>query len=110
MVILALLGTPAAADSFVCNMEGTPVSFTIDMRQFGPAYNTGEPIPRRVTRVEMGGAQIPAEPIMIGEALGFWAEGMGGSEMMLLIQPNGSAVYANPRAGERLEGSCEVTR
>lgn len=109
-IICATWAGPVLADQITCDMAGTPVALTIDRAQFAPPVDPGEPAQRRVTTVQMGDATFPAEPILIGDLRGFWAEGMGGSEVMLLIQPDGQAVYANPRAGERLEGFCEVTR
>ncbi|MEM8538855.1 MAG: hypothetical protein AAGF56_13465 [Pseudomonadota bacterium] len=107
-VFLALGAAPSAAETIRCDLLGTPVSFTIDRTQFGPAHNAGEPTQRRVTSVQMGDATFPAEPLIIGDTRGFWAEGLGGTEVMLIMQADGNAVYVKPRAGERLVGRCEA--
>ena len=107
-ILCASLATPAAAEVINCNLSGTGVSFEIDRAQLAPPHNDGEPPQRRVTTVQMGDARFPAEPIVMADVRGFWAEGMGGSEVMMVMQPDGSAVYADTRAGERLTGTCEV--
>jgi len=109
-LICATLAGPVSANQISCDLGGTPVTFTIDRSQFAPAQNAGEPAQRRITTVRMGSTNFPAEPFIIGETRGFWAEGLGGTEAMLVVKADGSAVYANPRAGERLTGSCEVAR
>ena len=106
--LCATLAGPALAEVVTCDLSGVPVSFAIDRSQFAPAQDAGDPPRRRVTTVQMDGAQFPAEPIMMGDVRGFWAEGLGGSDAMLVIQGDGSAVYANSRAGERLTGNCTV--
>ncbi len=108
VVLFATLCGPALAEVVTCDLSGVPVSFTIDRSQFAPAQDAGDPPRRRVTRVQMGDVQFPAEPILMGDVRGFWAEAMGGTDAMLVIQPDGSAVFANNRAGERLTGTCEV--
>jgi hypothetical protein len=96
------------ADIISCDLSGVLVRFEIDRAQFAPPIDNQEPIRRRVTTVQMGDAQFPAEPIMIGDARGFWAEGLAGSDVMMVMQGDGSAVYTDTRAGKRLTGTCEV--
>ena len=108
LAITCVLAVPAVAETVTCDMGGTPVQFKIDRSQFGPAHAQGEPVQRRVTSVNMGNATFPAEPIIIGDTRGFWAEGLGGTEVILVMQADGSAVYANPHAGERIKGWCQV--
>ncbi len=107
-LLCATMAGSAAAETVSCDLSGVPIQFEIDRAQFAPAIDTQEPVRRRVTTVQMGEAQFPAEPIMMGDVRGFWAEGMGGSDIMMVMQGDGSAVYANTRAGERLTGTCEV--
>ncbi len=109
-IIGATLAGPAMAETITCDVAGTTVSFAIDVAQFAPPVNPGEPAQRRVTTVSMGDASFPAEPILIGNLRGFWAEGMGGSEMVMMIQPDGSATMTNAREGTRSVGACEVSR
>ena len=106
--LLAVSGTSALADLITCDMSGTPVLFEIDLAQFSPPLIKGEPPRRQVTTVQMGDAQFPAEPILMGDVRGFWAEGLAGSNVMLVMQADGSAIYTDTRAGERLDGTCEV--
>lgn len=96
------------AEVVSCDLSGVPVQFEIDRAQFAPPINKAEPEQRRITTVSMGDAQFPAEPIMMGDVRGFWAEGLAGSDVMMVMQGDGSAVYADTRAGERLTGTCEV--
>ncbi|MDX8349023.1 hypothetical protein SLH49_13640 [Cognatiyoonia sp. IB215446] len=101
-------GAPAMAETITCDLQGTPVNFTIDRTQFAPAHNAGEPPRRKVTMVRMGEAQFPAEPILMGDVRGFWGEGLSGSNVMFVVQPDGSAVFTDMRAGQRLAGQCEI--
>lgn len=107
-VFLSALSAPAMADTITCDLEGTSLAFTIDRTQFAPPHDAGEPPRRKVTTVRMGDAQFPAEPILMGDVRGFWAEGLSGSNMMLVVQADGSAVFTNVDAGQRLTGQCEV--
>ena len=107
-IICASLASSVMAETVICDLAGTPVSFAIDRSQFAPAYHKNEPAQRRVTTVQMGAATFPAEPIMMGDIRGFWADGLGGSHVMMVMQADGSAVYANTRDGVRLTGTCEV--
>jgi hypothetical protein len=91
-------------------MAGTSVSFAIDAAQFAPALDANEPPKRRITTVQMGDASFPAEPLVMGDVRGFWAEGMGGSDVMLVMQGDGSAIYADARAGTSITGACTVAQ
>lgn len=107
-LICATLSGPAMAEVVSCDLSGVPVRFEIDRTQFAPALDAKEPTRRHVTTVTLGDAVFPAEPVIIGDVRGFWAEGIEGSDVMMIMQPDGRAVYSNPRAGERLTGICEV--
>ena len=98
------------ADVVTCDLAGTFVRFEIDRTQFAPAIDKNEPERRRVTTVQMGDATFPAEPLMMGAVRGFWAEGMGGSDIMMVMQGDGSAVFSDARAGQRITGTCEVAQ
>ena len=108
-VFLSALSAPAMADTITCDLEGTSLAFTIDRTQFAPPHDAGEPPRRKVTTVRMGDAQFPAEPILMGDVRGFWGEGLGGSDVMFVMQGDGYAVFSDKRAGKRLTGQCEVT-
>ena len=107
-LICATMSGPAMAEVINCDLSGTPVRFEIDLTQFAPALDQNEPPKRRLTTVQMGSARFPAEPIVMGNVRGFWAEGLAGSDVMLVMQADGSAIYSDARAGERLTGFCEV--
>ena len=108
-LMLALAATPALADSVTCTMEdGTPVSFVIDRSQFVTAVSPEEPIRRKVTNVQMGAARFPAEPFLIGDMRGFHADGLGGAQIMFVVQPDGSAKRSNSRTGATLTGQCQI--
>jgi len=105
---VALTATGAWAEQFACLLDdGTSVDFNIDRSQFIDAVTPEEPIRRKVTFVQMGDARFPAEPFIIGDARGFHGEGMGGSSIMFVVQPDGTATYANTTTGEKRTGSCE---
>jgi len=106
--LCAAIAGPAMAEVVTCDLSGVPIRFQIDLSQFAPALDPGEPMRRRITTVQMGDTQFPAEPILMGNVRGFWAEGMGGSEIMMVMQGDGSAIYADTAAGRRLTGTCEV--
>ena len=108
--LCATLSSSAMAETISCDLSGTPVQFDIDRAQFAPAMDLSEPPRRRITTVQMGDAIFPAEPIMMGDVRGFWAEGLAGSDVMMVMQGDGSAVYADTRAGQRLTGTCEVVQ
>jgi len=106
--LCAMMAGPAMGEVVSCDLAGLSVRFEIDRRQFAPAIDPGEPTRRRITHVQMGDTEFPAEPILMGDVRGFWAEGMGGSDIMMVMQGDGSAVYADTRAGTRRTGTCEV--
>ena len=108
--LFATLAAPAFADQIRCDLDGVAVAFDLDRAQFAPPVDDGEPPRRRLTSVTMGNAQFPAEPFIIADAIGFSAEGMGGSEIMMVIQADSSAMLADPRADMRLSGTCEVNQ
>jgi hypothetical protein len=107
-LLCATLSGPALAEVVSCDLSGTPVEFAIDRAQFAPPLDLAEPPRRRITTVQMGDTQFPAEPILMGEVRGFWAEGLAGSDVMMVMQADGSAIYSDARAGRRLTGTCEV--
>ena len=107
---LGLLASPALADTVHCVMaDGAEVRFVIDRNQFIDAVTPEEPIRRKVTLVRWGARQFPAEPFLIGEMRGFHAAGLGDSEVMFVVQPDGSAQLSNRRAGQQTAGTCEVS-
>lgn len=123
MRMIAILASSAVqAETVTCNMTvpceasqacgttGRSLTFTIDRSQFAPAHDASEPPRRKVTTVQFGNMQFPAEPFLIGDTRGFSAEALGGAQAMFVMQPDGSAAYTVARTGERLTGTCEVIR
>lgn len=113
---LLLAAMPATADTLVCEVAppcptapcGDPVSirFDIDRTQFAPAQNANDPPRRKVTIVDMGSARFPAEALIMGDLRGFWAEGMGGGDILFIVHPDGTANYTEQPGGTRMEGTC----
>lgn len=87
--------------------DGTPVGFSIDRNQFVNAQAKGEPPRRKITQVTYGAMRFVAEPFLIGDTRGFFAEGLGGTTVMFSIDRNGDAIYSNTRSGLRVTGRCE---
>lgn len=102
------LAGPAMADTVSCDLAGTAVRFDIDRAQFAPAIDMAEPQRRRITHVKMGQDVFTAEPVMLGDVRGFWTLAPDGSDVMMIMQADGQAVYDNPATGTRLTGTCEV--
>lgn len=99
--------SPVVADDIRCTMsDGTLVGFSIDRNQFVAPHAQGEPPRRKITQVTYGAMRFVAEPFLIGDIRGFFAEGLGGSRVMFSVAPDGSAISAHPRSGERLTGAC----
>lgn len=107
-VLCAAMAGPVTAEVVTCDFPGMPVRFQIDRTQFAPAIDAGEPMRRRITTVQMGDTQFPAEPILMDDLRGFWAEAPGETGIMMVMQGDGSAVYSDTETGERLAGTCEV--
>lgn len=107
-LLCASVGGPAAAEMITCDMAGTAVAFEIDHTQFSLPQSPDDPPRRKVTSVTMGDAIFDAEPVVLGEARGFWAEGQTGANVILMMQDDGSAIYTDQQTGIRLTGTCEV--
>lgn len=105
---VGLCGSAQAQDIKCVMADGTPVAFQIDPNQFIDAVSSEEPIRRKVTQIRMGDSRFPAEPFIIGQMRGFHAEDLGGTSMMFVVRPDGSARAANARQGYDLSGTCEV--
>ena len=104
-----VMAGPAVSEVISCEMaDGDALNFSIDRNQFVDAVDANEPPRRKVTHVRYGAKAFPAEPILIGDMLGFQADGLSGSTMMFVIQPGGAAVLSNRGQGLRVEGTCEV--
>jgi len=107
--LLCTLSAPCN-DRTACDTKPVSLSFDIDRNQFVDAVNPNEPPRRKITQVEMGARPFPAEPFLIGDVRGFWAEGPGGSDSIFVVNADGSAKYSNPQMGEALVGICEDLR
>ena len=108
--LFATCAAPVAAETVRCDLDGTALSFPIDMAQFAPPQNPAEPPQRRLTTVTMGAAKFPAEPVVMDGARGFWAEDVNGAELLMIMQPDGAAVLSNSTTNDRLTGTCTVTQ
>ena len=118
-MLASVMASTVSADSLSCTLESPcegrtacetePVSlrFDIDRNQFVDPVDPNEPPRRKITQVEMGARHFPAEPFLIGDVRGFWAEGLGGSDGIFVVNADGSAKYSNPQLGETLLGTCE---
>ena len=102
------LATPVLGESFVCDMDGTPLQFDIDMTQFAPPVDQGEPPRRRVSSVVMGDETFEAEPMVMGDLRGFWTDGNQPDQVVLIIQADGTATLTVGADGDELAGRCEV--
>ena len=106
---LVLSATPAVSQSVTCFMEnGAALNFTIDRNQFVDAVDPSDPPRRKVSMVTFGEKHFPAEPFLIGDTLGFQAEGLGGTTTVFVMQAGGTAVFTDTRAGLRVTGQCEA--
>ncbi|MEJ6398245.1 hypothetical protein [Yoonia sp. 208BN28-4] len=97
------------ADFQACGTTGADLEFTIDRTQFAPAIDADEPPRRKLSIVQLGQAQFPAEPFIISDTIGFSAEAFGGAPAIFAMQPDGTGTYAVARHGYELTGPCEVT-
>jgi hypothetical protein len=108
LAIACTTASPALADTLICQMsDGSDLSFVIDRNQFMDAVDANEPPRRKVTTVRHGAHQFTAEPLLIGQMRGFHADGMGGTSIMFVVTPDGSATYTNAQVGQILTGDCE---
>ena len=104
-----IMAGPVVADVVTCEMsDGGTLEFIIDRNQFVDAIDVNEPPRRKATSVRYGDKQFPAEPILLGEMRGFHADGLGGSTLLFVVQPDGAARLTNQKQGLRRDGFCEV--
>jgi hypothetical protein len=107
-LLCATMSGAALAKVVTCDLSGTPVRFNIDRAKFAPALDLAEPQKRRITTVRRCDSQLSAEPILMGAVGGFWAEGLAGSDVMMVMHADRSAIYADTHLGERVTGTCEL--
>ena len=107
-VLCATIAGPACAGTVTCDFSGVAVAFAMDESQFAPAQDASDPPRRQITTVQMGDAAFSAEPFIIGDTRGFWTTQDDGAEVLLVMQPDGSAVYADTRNVTPMTGTCEV--
>lgn len=87
------------------------LSFAIDASQFADPVNPDDPPRQQRTQVTMNGAVFVAEPMILpGNRRGFWAENLGDTELLLIIDPDGSAKLSDTSLGAVFVGSCTSTR
>jgi hypothetical protein len=107
-LLCATLSGPAIADIVSCDLAGVPVRFAIDTTQFAPALSPNDPPRRQITTVQMGDGAFSAEPLLLGDTRGFWATQDNGAEVLLVMQPDGTAIYTDTRIVTPMTGTCEV--
>ena len=105
---LAMSAAPLWAEVVACDMDGDPLTFTIDRSQFSPPVDVNDPPRQAVTVVEFADTQFPATPFLIGDTRGFEAEGLGGTATLFVMQADGTAVLSDRRAGLRVSGTCTI--
>ena len=113
-VLASSFAGPALGDSIKCVLSckinarcsEAPVSlaFEIDRNQFVSAVSPSEPPYRKVTTVQMGDKRFQAEPFLIGDTRGFWADDL---DTILVVMPDGGATYSSGMSGETMTGLCE---
>lgn len=108
IALCAIFAEPALAEVVTCDLSGVPVQFEIDQSQFAPAVDPNEPPRRRVTTVQLGPTSFLAEAMRMGDMRGFSVEGTEGTEMMMVMQGDGTAMLKNALTGTKLTGTCEV--
>ncbi len=120
LAFLAVMASPASAQLVECTLsapcpgtvcvgENVAVRFEIDRSQFAPPIDPKEPPRNKVTHVRMGGFGFAAEPILMGDVLGFWEDAEALGNRMLIVQPDGTARYSEQPSGKDMTGTCEVS-
>ena len=113
-VLATTFAGPALGDSLLCSLqckdgshcssEALEISFDIDRNQFVSAVDPNEPPYRKVTTVRMSGETFEAEPFLVKDTRGFWAEDLNA---IFVVNSDGSATFSNSATGETLIGQCE---
>lgn len=93
----------------VCVPERKRLTFEIDRSQFAPPVHRDEPPRVKVTHVDLGGIRFAAEPMIIGDIIGFWEDAEAMGSRIFTLGPDGIGVYNEDPAGIRLTGRCEVS-
>ncbi|MEL6640036.1 MAG: hypothetical protein AAFP98_01785 [Pseudomonadota bacterium] len=107
----ALSASAGLAETVTCVMEdGTDLAFSIDLTQFSAPHHVNEPPRQQRTQVTYGARRFAATPFLMGAARGFEAEGLGGSTLVFVMQPNGSARLSNSQLGRAITGHCDHQR
>ena len=94
----------------ICVQDAVPLAFEIDRNQFVAPVDANEPPRNKVTQVDLGGVKFAAEPLIIGETLGFWEDAEAMGERMFTLGPDGQGLYTEWPAGVELSGECVVRR
>ena len=96
--------------SGICVQDIVPLSFEIDRNQFVAPVDANEPPRNKVTQVDLGGVKFAAEPLIIGDMMGFWEDAEAMGERMFTLGPDGMGLYTEWPAGVELSGECVVRR
>lgn len=105
---LAIGAIPAMAEVVICDLETGQLEFVTDRNHFVAPLDVNDPPRRAATVVRFGDKQFPATPFLIGETRGFEAEGLGGTNTLFVMQPEGSAVFSDALVGLRVTGLCTI--
>ena len=97
-------------DSGICVQDIVPLAFEIDRNQFAAPVDSNEPPRNKVTHVDLGGVRFAAEPMIIGDTLGFWEDAEAMGERMFTLGSDGIGLYTEWPAGVELSGECVVHR
>ncbi|SHG71844.1 hypothetical protein SAMN05444003_0622 [Cognatiyoonia sediminum] len=113
-VLATTFAGPAFGDSLLCTLqcqtgsecsdETVELAFDIDRNQFVSAVDPNEPPYRKVTTVKMGQETFEAEPFLVKDTRGFWAENLNA---IFVVNADGSATFSNSTTGQTLTGLCE---
>ncbi len=118
-LLASALAGPSLADSLACELQKecrannvcdetiVDLTFEIDRLQFIDPQDRSEPPRRKLSQVSMADRQFPAEPFLMGDVRGFWAEGLAGSHSIFIVNADGTAKFSNSEMGEHLIGTCE---
>ena len=120
---LSLAALPVSAENVQCDLvrhcgptevdcatSALSITFDIDLRQFAPPVNPGDPPRRKITQAQIGAARVAAEPFIMPDGTrGFWEDAGALGSRMLVSRPDGTARYSERPLNAVWTGHCEVS-
>ncbi len=108
--LVLMPGMAAAGEVWRCDLEGTALRFELDRNDLWPGIE-GEP-PRRVLgRADVDGARMRPEVFAMPDGtVGFHEDAGEVGQRMLVISPEGQALYSDTGSGASRSGLCERVR